>query len=356
MWFDIYLKRCIIGELVHCDKRTPNKPGLDLTHAPEDPTDKPTDAPTDVPTDAPTPATEEPTKKPTEKPEEPPNLSSCQDLFHLFNYVTGDYIKSACFSSESSDYTTAQAACQSDNMELFVINDPIVEEIFRKINKDRAPFTGTRWINGKKEATGSWLSSEQVDLEDIDWVKSATVDGKTSGDCLRYTLLDGSYKAKGENCASKAMFTCEFNQSPMLHTEFCRWNVPLVDENGSLTKNVCIFNKPSKYFEAEQTCNNNGMHLFVVTDSFAQRAFVATIQKFLNGAVWVNGKRDFENKKWFVMDSNGRAPLSNNIDWYKTSTIDGSNSGDCLRYTNQNGPMTARGASCTNTAWFVCEH
>lgn len=257
----------------------------------------------------------------------------------------------------------AEASCRERNMNLFVIDNSLVQSAFftattyALIQQPR----GFLWINGRRESILEWFTFNPYKArlyEGVEWVQTDTVDGRTSGNCLRYSQQHGPYQAMGSSCNVNSWFSCEYTSPPVFNTEMCRNNNQLVDDSGNVLKSLCIVNDTVLYQEAEQTCLKNGMRLFVINNSAVQSAFRASVTQSLvgiaNGFLWINGRR--ENEEWFAYDP-VRNPSYDGIDWVQTANVDGRVSGDCLRYTAQFGPlMRSMGTDCRNRAWFICEY
>lgn len=185
LWWDVERKWCTTADVVICDPRTPNNPREPL-----------------------------PTTPP---PPPPPITDDCFRSFNISDPETGAYIKSACTVSTITDYENAQESCRDKNMQLFVINDSIVQqEFFEGItNTLSAHPNGHLWINGRREGEGDWFTfnPNRASLYiGVDWVRTETIDGRTSGDCLRYSSEHGPYQAMGGRCDFVySWFTCEYN-------------------------------------------------------------------------------------------------------------------------------------------------
>lgn len=198
LWFDIRNSWCTTADEVECDARTPNNPN--------------------VPTQTP-PTTEEITTglPPTAEPVDPPILDSCYQIRDLFDEENGEYLKSFCTFNRILNYEESELTCRNHNMELFVINNATVESAFHEATTESLIVhpNGFVWINGQRDSTEEWFTfnPNRAPLFDgITWVRTETIDGRTSGDCLRYSSVHGPYQAMGVDCSASSYFTCEFHQ------------------------------------------------------------------------------------------------------------------------------------------------
>jgi hypothetical protein len=336
LWWDVEKNWCTVGNNVTCDSRTVNNPNNPSTTTT-------TDAIVTIPTD-------------------PPNLSDCFRISHLFNPETGDYMKSTCVINRSINYEQAMQTCQENNMNLFIISNSIEQSAFftATTNDLILQRNGFIWINGRRENNGEWFTSPNSNplYSAINWVQTETIDGRTSGDCLRYSQQHGPYEAMGVDCNANSWATCEFHSQPTLNTEICWQEIPLMDDEGNYLKTSCFINTRASHWMAEQICLNNGMNLFVINNSTVQSAFfkvtTSTLVGFPRGVVWINGKRDNFNE-WHSHNPM-KAPIYQNIEWVNTAEIDGRAVGDCLSYSQQHGPYQALGEECNAQWWFTCEY
>lgn len=193
LWFDIRNNWCTTADAVECDSRTPNNPN--------------------VPTQPP-PTTEQITTE-TQAPTDPPILDNCYQIRDLYHNETGEYLKSLCTFNRILSYEESEVTCRNHNMELFVINNETVEWAFQEATTESLSVhpNGFVWINGRRESTEEWFTfnPNRAPLFDgITWVQTETVDGRTSGDCLRYSSVHGPYQAMGVSCDATSYLTCEF--------------------------------------------------------------------------------------------------------------------------------------------------
>lgn len=349
LWFDINDNWCTKAEDVTCDSRTSNNPNNPISTVPPTATTTAT-----APTETTTVVT---------VPTEPPILSQCFRQNHLFNPNTGSYTKSSCIINVNSNYERSEEICRQSNMNLFVIDDSNVQASFFRTTTSalvQQP-RGMLWINGRRETSGEWFSFNPNRAElysGLDWVLTDDVDGRQSGDCLRYSQQNAplfAYQAMGAACTATSWFACEFSVQPVLNTDFCWQESAVIDTNGNVLKTQCILNTIQNHAEAEQSCLNNGMTLFVINNSTVQSAFFQSITpQFPSGHFWINGRRDVELNEWFA-DEPKRVPIYSGLDWVETDSIDGRTSGDCLRYSQQHGPYAALGSNCNDRSWFICE-
>lgn len=296
-------------------------------------------------------------------PTEPPVISDCYRTSHLFNPDNGGYMKSACVSNRILNYEDSEQECLNNNMHLFVINSGNVQTTFHEaMERELASYfpIGRVWINGRRdEVSGEWFSynpNRAMVFAGLDWVQTETIDGRTSGNCLRYSQVHGGrYQGFGEDCVSSApsYLACEFFQPPQLSTDICWQENSLKDESGGYLKSSCIVNLLQTHYDAQQTCLDNGMTLFVINNSTVQSALIKANSKTLKiapgGFTWINGKKDFESSEWFAFDPK-KVPVSDELEW-----IDNNEKfGDCLRYSERSGGFVA--ANCQKSSWFMCEY
>lgn len=339
LWWDVDNQWCETAERVKCDDRTIFNP------------DNPNTTPATTTTSTTTVITE------------PPMISTCYRMSHLFNPENGDYMKSFCVVDQYLTYDQSEEACQDLNMNLFVIDSTAVQsEFFTETTIELYDWAvGLLWINGRRDGAGEWFTFNPNRLpiySGLDWVQTDTVDGRTSGDCLRYSEEHGHYQPKGENCDRTSFASCEFFQPPPLNTNICWAEGSLVDESGNYLKTSCIVAVARSNRAAEKTCRDNGMNLFVINNSTVQTAFFTSTTELLvaqqRGFVWINGNRD-ELGDWFSFGPM-RRPIYDGLDWLNTESIDGRTSGDCLLYTSEYGPYQAAGSVCERAAWSICEY
>lgn len=339
LWFDIIDNWCTYDDVVTCDSRTSNNPNNPTSTLPPSTTTAVT-----VPT-------------------EPPILTQCFRTNHLFNPDTGSYTKSSCIVNALANFAQSEEICQQNNMNLFVIDDSTVQSSFFRTTTNalvQQP-RGMLWINGRRESTFEWFSfnpNRAALYSGIDWVQTDTIDGRTSGDCLRYSQQNEplfEYQAMGASCNATTWFACEYFSQPKLNTDICWRENALIDDDGNVMKTECIINTIQSHDEAEQICLNSGMTLFVINNSTVQLAFFKSMsQQFPNGHLWINGLRDIEQNEWFTYEPK-RVPIYGGLDWVETDSVDGRTSGDCLRYSQLFGPYAAVGADCSARSWFICE-
>ena len=331
LWFDVEKNWCTFEDVVTCDERTINNPRY-----PETTISPPTQA---------------------------PEIEGCFRTSHLFNSNDGSYIKSFCIINITSNYELAETRCRNRGMELFVIDNSMVQSafLFATTNALIMNPSGFLWINGRRESILEWFTfnpTKNSIYPNIDWVRTDTIDGRTSGDCLRYSQQHGPYQAMGFTCNANSWFSCEYYSKPVLNTNICRNNVRLTDDSGNDLKSMCVVNQIMMYNEAEQSCLQNGMRLFIINNSTVQTAFqqaaASVLQNISSAWTWINGRR--ESDEWFVYNPI-KTPIYEGVDFVRTPTIDGRASGDCLRFTTQFGvPMRSMGNNCRSGGWFICEH
>ncbi|KAL7034953.1 hypothetical protein ACKWTF_008194 [Chironomus riparius] len=121
---------------------------------------------------------------------------------------------------------------------------------------------------------------------------------------------------------------------------------------------MCIIKTSDTYDEGRQRCSRYGMNLFIIDNAGLEQVFHQSTTQFLsqhpNGAVWINGMRDKISHQWMVYNKN-RKPMTSlfsGLEWISN----GQTSGNCLRYTGQNGPYRSMGFSCDSRHWIVCEY
>ncbi|CRL02466.1 CLUMA_CG015587, isoform A [Clunio marinus] len=120
---------------------------------------------------------ENPATTTTITPTDPPILSSCHRTSHLFNEESGDHMKSYCILNVNRNYHQTEQACNDINMNLFVIDDSALQSsFFITLTSDLiAHPRGFVWINGQRNQSGVWLSSNPQSAllyDEIDWVQT----------------------------------------------------------------------------------------------------------------------------------------------------------------------------------------
>lgn len=262
------------------------------------------------------------------------------------------------------NFDQAEVLCVQNNMNLFVIDSSAVQSPFQTATTESLIQynNGFLWINGRRDFFGEWFSYthiEQLLYGGITWVQTEEIDGRNSGNCLRFSQEHGPYQAMGQDCNSQSYGICEFFDQPTRNTDICTYQTELTDDDGNYLKTSCIVNTLDTYFEADRSCTENGMTLFVINNSTVQSALFATTTEVLvnqpNGFLWINGKRESESRDWFSYGPR-RLPLYEGVEWVETESIDGRTSGDCLRFSQQLGPYRARGDDCTIRSWIICEY
>lgn len=263
------------------------------------------------------------------------------------------------------NYVQAEKICLQNNLNLFVIDSLALETRLQATTTDSLSQynNGFVWINGRRDGSlDEWFSLTHVQLPiyvGLTWVQTEEIDGRTTGDCLRFSQEHGPYEAKGESCDSQSYVVCEFFEQPKLNTDICQHETELKDDEGNYLKTSCIVNTLDTYAVAEKRCIDHGMTLFVINNSTVQTALFESTTEVLvsqpNGFLWINGKTDPETQYWFVY-GHARNPLYEGIDWVETESIDGRTSGDCLRFSSQVGPYRARGDDCSIVSWIICEY
>lgn len=269
-------------------------------------------------------------------------------------------MKSSCLIQGEFTYDQAETACRIRNMELFVIDARIIQERFQEaMTEDLILDTENSmpiWINGKRK-NGEWLSysPEKSRLyHAVHWVKTATINGQTSGTCLKFLKDYGSFKSMGADCNDVALAICEFRQAPVLNIQACWKKTEIFDEKGTF-KTACIINTDKTYWEASQICKQNGMQLFVISDWSEEVELRKFGTRVSLGYYWINGRRDLKTKKWFTYDP--KSPLYELIDWSPDCTPRSlGDEGDCLLFTSEFSRFVVNGADCQVKVWFICEY
>lgn len=138
-----------------------------------------------------------------------------------------------------------------------------------------------------------------------------------------------------------------------MNTNVCSQTDDLFNQNNQYLKSVCEISEDSTYSQAKKICEDNGMFLFIVTNSDVQSAFFK-LASDRNGytayaQLWINGRKK-EDNIWIAESSN--YPL-NITDWYNGE----SNIGECLSILKRHGgeQMKASGEDCSKIAWVYCE-
>lgn len=148
------------------------------------------------------------------------NSEVCWDQSPLYDN-NGNYLKTSCIihtgEGDTMDtYDEADRRCIDNGMTLFVINNSTVQSALFEtatevlINQPN----GFLWINGRRDLQSQeWFvnSPRREPLYDgIDWVQTESIDGRTAGDCLRYSQQHGPYRAIGHDCEARSWIICEY--------------------------------------------------------------------------------------------------------------------------------------------------
>lgn len=373
-WFDVRYLWCNHPDQVECDDRTiinPPNPGNRTTISP--------------------PVTDD------------PDIGAC--LYREDMFVGNSYLKSMCIIGTSANYEAARQGCQNVNMNLFIIDNSLVQEIFFETNTRllQAHANGFVWINGMRNETldqwsifnadGTWRGL--LKANEVDWVSTDTVDGRRSGNCLRYSQQFGPYQAMGVECTASSWFVCEYLMqtseppsttpqsitptttttvitTPQLTTTTedplvippniaaCRNAVDLY-HNENYLKSMCIISTATNYEAAQNLCRTNGMELFIISDLQVQAVFRDTTLQVLSpenarGFLWINGRISGDCATWHIFDPNPR-PMFGGVHFLQTDEISGQTSGPCLRFSGQHSDVWfAMGTACESSSWLVCEY
>jgi hypothetical protein len=366
LWFDVRYRWCNFPDEVVCDDRTiinPDNPGNRTTVAP--------------------PVTQQ-----------PPDISACSMHSDLFDGLT--YLKSMCIIGTSTNYEAARARCEAINMNLFIIDSSIVQTQFFETTTFllRNQPGGFVWINGMRNvAINQWNifnadGTQRGPLFDgVDWVSTDTIDGRNTGECLRYSQQHGPYQAMGMQCNANSWSICEHGlqtteptttpateptpTTPALTTTTedpgvippnlaACWATRDLFQGENYLKSMCVINTSMNQAAAHTACRNNGMELFILSDFPVQAAFrEASIEVFVQqprGAVWINGRIDGACDKWHVFDPNPRE-MFNGVHFLQTDEFHGATMGPCLQFSAEPAPeWSGVGRPCTNNNWFICEY
>ncbi|KAG5675522.1 hypothetical protein PVAND_005418 [Polypedilum vanderplanki] len=357
LWFDVVNRWCNFPEYVECDDRTvvnPDNPGNRTTVAP--------------------PVTG------------PPEISACHMNSDLFDGQT--YLKSMCIVNQNANYETARAGCQSRNMNLFIIDNSIVQTEFQLTTTDllRSHPGGFVWINGIRDLNNNQWNVFNADgsrrgaiYDGVIWVQTESIDGRNSGECLRYSSQHGPYEAMGVACNSNSWYICEHHlqtsepttTTPELTTTTTEepivppnpticWNATDLYHNDNYLKSMCIISTSANYDAAQAACRNNGMELFVINNFQVQAAFreastVIFSTTYPRGFVWINGRLHGDCQRWHVFDPSPRE-MFNGVHFLQTDEFHGASMGECLRFSAQHtGEWLGVGTTCTASNWYVCE-
>lgn len=152
----------------------------------------------------------------TEDPSLKPNITACwrrSDLVH-----NGRYIKSLCIVNTSLNYTGAERMCQSNRMQLFIIDSPTTQIQLRNETRQLliSQQRGFLWINGRvDDECRNWyvFGPQRTEMfNGVHWVQQDEFVGRSTGPCLRYTQQYGvDYLAMGVACESQSWVACEFS-------------------------------------------------------------------------------------------------------------------------------------------------
>lgn len=143
---------------------------------------------------------------------------------------------------------------------------------------------------------------------------------------------------------------------PKIKRTACHSLFTLFDNANKYIKSFCRLEMKLNYDEAQTSCRDANMELFVIDDAKTEAAFEKVSRGNIPwGSVWINGVR--EGDKWFTYNPN-RAPLFKDIAWMNPSSaaqIDGRDNPVCLRYHHQFGPYRALPFDCQMRCNAFCE-
>ena len=266
----------------------------------------------------------------------------------------GNYLKTLCL-IETAHTTYAETAltCQSNNMQLFVINSLGVQQQLQQKISSRVT-TGFLWINGVNE-NNTWFTyapDKAPASSDIVWAKQ----GKGNGSCMMFSLAPGAFLPMGYDCSTIAWPICEFQRdftSPP-DTSWCAGTDDFHDVNGNYEKSLCFMEGANggNYFQGESNCISHNMQLFDIDSSTIQAQFLAAFNKYSSGSVgpfaWINGR--IINNTWYTFDPN-REPVFKGLTWYSGPPYNVKSPGNCLGIT----PRGATSFQCGTGEWIFCE-
>lgn len=148
------------------------------------------------------------------------NTDDCWNESALFS-DDGNYLKTSCIIDTGVDgngdtYDEAERRCIDNGMTLFVINNSTVQSsLFEATTQAliNQPY-GFLWINGRRDSQSqSWFVNaprRELLYNGVDWVQTESIDGRTTGDCLRYSQQHGPYRAIGHDCQARSWIICEY--------------------------------------------------------------------------------------------------------------------------------------------------
>ena len=147
------------------------------------------------------------------------NTEVCTVQSPLFD-DDGTYLKTSCVINTGLDendatYDEAERKCIDNGMTLFTINNSTVQSSLFEATTEALSETnpnGFLWINGRREQEEWFVYSPRREslYAGVEWTQTESIDGRTSGDCLRYSQEHGPYRAKGHDCEARSWIICEY--------------------------------------------------------------------------------------------------------------------------------------------------
>jgi len=149
----------------------------------------------------------------------PPKLDTSKCVYNRHLFSNHKYIKTMCFSRDSSSYDHARRKCAQFGMNLFMFDSAETDESFFEAAEDILDtYSGGHfWVNGvRNPQTNEWnvyyanrtLSGSIY--EGFEWINLKGTHGVSSGDYLLLSGQAGPYQGFGLSSDRDSWFICEY--------------------------------------------------------------------------------------------------------------------------------------------------
>ncbi|XP_070497465.1 uncharacterized protein [Chironomus tepperi] len=297
------------------------------------------------------------------------NIKKCDYTKDLFD--DGRYLKTVCFMHQSVEHHLAEGMCFQNGMNLFTLNDEIVES--HLLDAAQEKYTEEvfgLWINGRRDrGSKDWHTEAMFGPEPGPGLLSKNISFYSNhepGDCLRITTkYTGIYNVLPGKCEEETWIACEhFKQTqkpPELDISRCFFHQHLYNKNKYI-KTVCFTKDKSYYDQARRRCAGYGMNLFIFdseeTDESFFEATVDVLESIPGGYFWINGVRNPQNNEWSTYFANRKlkGPIYKDFEWVNLKGTHGISNGDNLFLSGKAGPYQGLGFKSDQISWIICEY
>jgi hypothetical protein len=128
--------------------------------------------------------------------------------------------------------------------------------------------------------------------------------------------------------------------------------------NGTYMKSFCIINYNKNFSASITDCTSRGWILFQINSNQTQQALFAGLSNYFSGSgaiIYIDGKRDITNGKWYYVGSGSKIPAYSGLNWQngvsKTPVGD-----DCMEVLITSGKWEIVGRNETRNNWSICEY